>query len=331
VLKIDPPIRATKPKLVVDGGISTDTTAYKVRLTYSGNFTNSASFNIEPEDNAQVTISDNAGNSVTLISSGNGYYTTPNNNVLGTVGRSYQLKIRLPNGESYASYPEKILPTVPIAALDTIIKEDKYSVFNPTNAQLYINVNDPASTTNFYRWSGSGWHPRKATGVSCGFGCTKGEFCFQYRDYNDIYINSDLGINGNQLIKQLAYKSPIYWYGKHYVDIKQHSITREAHVYWKKLLDQQTRTGTTTDPLPSPVEGNIYNVNNPSELALGYFEASSTSHLKLILSPLSLTPVFLSQTAALFIESGECYFLYPNAVDIIFIPSGWGSAPIISF
>jgi hypothetical protein len=51
-------------------------------------------------------------------------------------------------------------------------------------------------------------------------------------------------------------------------------MTREAYQFWKRYQEQLERTGTILDPLPSPIEGNVYNVNNPSDLALGYFAAS---------------------------------------------------------
>jgi Domain of unknown function (DUF4249) len=331
VKKIDPNIRVTKPKLVVEGGINTDTVAYKVRLSYSGDFSNSGSFSIVTENQAQVSIVDNLGNAINLAAVGDGYYTTTGNTYIGKVGRSYQLKISLPSGEKYESVPENIVAPVPIAGIDSIANDRTFSVLNPTSVAVYIKTNDPANTTNFYRWSGSGWFPRKATGVPCGAFCIRGEYCTQFKDYNAFTINSDAGINGNQLIKQEAFKSPIYWYGLHYIDLKQHSISREAFLFWKKLQDQRIRTGTTTDPLPSAVEGNVYKVNNPTELALGYFEASSISHYKAILRAISLSPVFLSETATLFIGSGDCYLIYPNAIDNGLIPLGWTGAPEFSF
>jgi Domain of unknown function (DUF4249) len=331
IKKIDPPIRIIQPKLVVEGGINTDSTSYKVRLSYSGSFSNSGSFAIVTENSAQVTITDNLGNSTPLSSFGNGFYATTSTSYVGLVGRSYQLKITLPNGDKYASIPEKIVTPVSIARIDSIRIDRNFSIVNPTHAEVMVRVNDPAATSNFYRWSGTGWNPRRATGVVCGFGCIKGEYCFQYNEYTDININSDNGINGNQIINQLAYRSPIYWYGKHYIDIKQYNISRDAFLFWKKIQEQRSRTGTTTDPLPAPVEGNVYNVNNPTELALGYFEASSISHYKAVLSATTLSPVFLSETAAFFIGVGECYLIYPNAVDYVLTPVGWSGAPEITF
>jgi Domain of unknown function (DUF4249) len=332
IKKINPNIRNTAQKLVVDGGINTDTTIYKIRLTYSGSFSNTQSISLQTEDNAQVYVKDNNGVIINFVTIGNGYYSTINNNYVGAVGKNYQLFITLPNGEKYQSSAEKIANPVPVTSVDTIVKTNDYINFiKPSYAQVYISVKDPANDINYYRYSGVGWHPRKATGVTCGFSCIKGEYCLQYEEYNDLNINSDNGINGNQIIGQLCYKSPIYWYGLHYVDVKQYSITREAYLFWKKLKEQQTRTGSTLDPLPSAVEGNIYNVNNPNELALGFFEASSISHYKVILKALSLSPVFLSESASGFIKQGECYNIYPFAVDYVIIPNGWVGAPFKEF
>ena len=76
-----------------------------------------------------------------------------------------------------------------------------------------------------------------------------------------------------------------------YVEVSQLNYTREAYQFWKRYQDQLNRTGSILDPLPAAIEGNIYNVANPNELALGYFSAAANFKKRLtidVVEPLEL-------------------------------------------
>src|SRR5271154_6134825 len=75
IRRITPPIRQGAPILVVEGMITTDSSPYIIKLSYTGNFTN-ASTRIDSNQNfindAKVFIKDDEGDSVScdLISPG---------------------------------------------------------------------------------------------------------------------------------------------------------------------------------------------------------------------------------------------------------------------
>jgi hypothetical protein len=73
--------------------------------------------------------------------------------------------------------------------------------------------------------------------------------------------------------------------------------------------EQTTRTGSIFDPLPASPEGNIYNVNHPIELALGYFGAPAVSYKRIIIVPMYLKEHLLQGIAGIFIEEGDCSLL----------------------
>jgi hypothetical protein len=89
-----------------------------------------------------------------------------------------------------------------------------------------------------------------------------------------INLFSDQLSDGQTIKKRPIVVCPIFASGNMYIEISQLSLSRECYQFWKRYEEQLSRTGSILDPLPSPIEGNIYNIDRPSELALGYFSAT---------------------------------------------------------
>ncbi|PWU03650.1 MAG: hypothetical protein C5B52_03015 [Bacteroidetes bacterium] len=344
IKQVDVPIRNVEPQLVVQGLVTTDSVPYEVRVSYSGPFTsNSIALDEYVIKDAQVIILDDAGNSTPLSYRDSGIYVTTDPNFVGTVGRSYHVEVQLTDGKKYVSIPERIRPPV---AIDTISKVE-YNLYydknmtgfgmNPYSDRLnaFVNFKDPPGDENYYRWSSVNYVLRKCTGVSCGFSCILYEYCYQLHVVNEPQILSDASINGNEIRDVLAEYSLIFWYGKHYIDIGQLTISREAYQFWRRYQEQLTRTGNVLDPLPSSIKGNVYNASDTTEIALGYFEASSISHKKAIIVPQSITDFFLSERAKQYIPDFpiECFNYFPQTLSYppppaqqYPAPEGWQNA-----
>ncbi|HVX49446.1 MAG TPA: DUF4249 domain-containing protein [Chitinophagaceae bacterium] len=316
--------RTTNPLLVVEGTLLTDSTPCQVTLSYSGLF-NSAGYQAQNFVNdATVFLKDDMGDSTQLVNQGQGAYLQVNN-FYAQVGHSYSLSITLANGKRYASFPEKIAPVQKDFELDTFAVTNDYAFDDLYGMQVEIRTKDPADQQNYYRWTSVDWIAREATGIPCGFNpCFV--YCFQF--YNDplVHIMSDAAVNGNEMRQQVALVSPLYTIGKHYIQLKQMSLTRQAYEFWKLYGEQTTRTGSILDPLPAPIQGNIYNVNDSTELALGYFEASDVSTIKLIFGPEYINAYYTLRNRKNHIDQGACYVIYPNAINEA--PPGWEDAPL---
>jgi hypothetical protein len=334
IKQIDVDTRNEKPVLVVEGLVTTDSVPYTVKLSYSGPFTRGNVIAAEfLEKNATVIITDDAGNTTPLAYIDEGVYETTDPAFIGQVGKSYSVIVTLKDGKKYVSVPEKINPPVPINSIST-----SFNFFTPSGINVSIDVNDPAANENYYKWSFYTWVPRKTNGISCGVGCIMYEYCFQKVLNNQLTILSDAAINGNKIKGQQMGTSPIYWFGKHYIDIRQQSITREAFQFLQRLNEQLNRTGNILDPLPASIKGNVYNAADPNDFVLGYFSAASVTHKRAILVPFSITQFLLDQTAATFIPAGPkiCFESFPDA--LFYPPSpatqnppppGWENAEVI--
>lgn len=336
IKKIDVKTRNEKPILVVEGSVTTDTVPYQVKLSYSGPFTKGNEIPEEfLEKNAEVTITDDLGKATALEYKDQGIYETVDPNYIGKPGRSYSMMAVLKDGRKYVSAPEKINSPVPIDNINIVF--NSYTP-TPTTLGVHVDINDPAEEENYYKWSFYSWVPRKTNGIPCGFGCIKYEYCFQKFEDQEFRILSDAAINGNKIKNLLIGNSPIYWYGRHYIDIRQYSISRENYQFSQQFHEQQTRTGSILDPLPASIKGNIYNAADTNDFALGYFSASSVTHIRAVLVPYNITPFLLAVSAVIFIPDGyrNCITIFPNT---LFYPSapatqnpppqGWENAEVI--
>jgi hypothetical protein len=342
VRTITVPIRNVQPILVVEGSITTEAPPYSVNLSYSGKFTSAYQTNLDSQQfiyDAKVTIEDDLGDSTTCIQSVNGTYLSSDSNFIGTIGRSYTLKIYLSNGMIYLSKPEKITPVPPIDSISLFYDSSYIADVRPAQIIVSVNTKDPPDTTNYYRWTASGYVIRKSWGTPCTPGsppcynpyvCSCGAFCDQLVVGDQVNIFSDQFTNGHEIKQQPVFYSPIYWYGYHYIEIKQNSLSQQAYQFWQQYLNQTSRTGSILDPLPASLIGNIYNQADSNNLALGLFSASAVYSKKILIKPNFLQTYWLEVTATYFIEQGSCDMVYPNTLENDAIPAGWENAEIIN-
>lgn len=340
IRQITPPIRQSAPILVVEGMITTDPSPYTVKLSYTGRFTN-ASVRIDSNQNfindALVVIKDSDGDSSSCILTSPGTYQSTDSNFVGIVGHTYTLKIFLSNGKTYVSKPERIIPVPPIDSITVIYDSTYITDVRPTRLIVSVNTPDPPDMQNYYRWTASGYVPRKSWGSPCSifsppctdaFSCTCHAFCVQSIENKQINILSDKLINAKEIIQPVFY-SPLYSQGKHFIEIKQYSLDPDIYLFWQQYLDQTSRTGSILDPLPAPLTSNIYNENDTNDIALGYFGCSAITTKKVIIVPFFLQVYYLLSVAGEYVSMGDCNQDYPNSLADDTDPSGWGNAEII--
>jgi hypothetical protein len=336
IKRINVKTRAEKPILVVDGSITTDSIPYRVRLTYSGPFTSTRDITDELlEKDAIVSIEDNEGNTTALSYKDSGIYVSSDPSYIGKVGRSYHVNILLKDGTRFVSRPETIKPVHPISGVKVNFVMD-FDIELPTYMSVGIDANDPSTEENYYQWKFYSLIMRQTFGVPCGFQCIRFEYCYQAQFDNGTHLLSDQYINGNEIKNQTVGRIYIYTYGNPYIEVAQHSISREAYQFWSRYKEQLERTGGTLDPLPASIKGNVYNAKDDADFALGYFSASSVFRKKVIVIPQGITEYLLDISARSHIPPGpnSCFEYYPNALPYPDgryppPPPGWENAEII--
>jgi hypothetical protein len=338
------PIRNTKPILVVLGLVTTAPGPYTINLSYSGPYSNSLQAAQRDSmyfiSDAKVVIRDDRGDSTSCSYVSLGNYMSDDPQFMGSIGRTYTLAIYLSNGQEYLSKPETIQGASPIDSLSIGYDSTGLTNILPPPLVVTVNTRDPGNGPHYYKWSAIGYYPRKSWGAPCDpfsdppctnpFMCTCGALCEQANTaVSQVNVFSNQFSAGQEIIEPVYY-SPVYWFGDHYVEIDQYSLTLESYQFWEQYLAQNDRTGSILDPLPSPVIGNIYNARDSSDLALGIFSASDVFKKKVVVVPFFLQEYELESVAGQYILHGDCQLTYPNALPDDAAPPAWDSAQVIN-
>ena len=321
--RVELPVRTEEPRLVVEGQITNEAPPYTVRLTYTGNYTEG---NIADQFvyGAQISLADDRGRSTQFKSVGQGVYQTVDTTFRGQVGRAYSLTVVLSDGKRYASKPEQ-MPSVPV--VDSIVPTFRRSDNFATPYRYFYSVvtRDPAAVKNYYRWSAYGIMTRKSTGVPCSANAPFSvcfDRCWITVVNNDVNVYSDEAVNGNQIRSQDILSLPVYAVGPQLMEVQQYGITQANYQFWKLYQQQNARTGSIFDPLPAPVVGNLINVNNPTDIARGYFATASITRRRFRnQAPESSGTAVYGFISTQLIPQGDCRNTY-GPVPII-EPNGW--------
>jgi hypothetical protein len=308
------PARSVESRLVVEGLITNEAPPYTVKLSYTGQY-NSLIYgqNEIPLNGAVVSITELGGRTVTLDQDPLTplFFWMRDSTFQGKPGKSYQLRVQLADGKTYISEPD-LLNKVP--QIDRIYAEFRGradgDVYNPDHYDVLLDTKDPATVGNYYRWSGYGYIPRISTGEPVGMSvCCKWCWIPTYGTVTDVL--SDVLINGNTISRRPVFTSPIYYVGRHYIEISQYSLTKSAYQFWVKFEEQRQRNGSLFDPLPASIEGNVHLEDDPNTVALGYFGSSAVNKQRLVIPGDTLNLARLEiKYDNVFIKEGNCQRVY---------------------
>jgi hypothetical protein len=261
-----------------------------------------------PVRGAKVVVKENGTVAHQLTEQEPGIYEMPQG-FLAKVGNTYQLSLELPDGRSYQSSEEEMLPVAEIKNFKVELNREGIQTPRLNNIRFpthdfYIDFDDPTDEQNFYAWSWVDFESqnmcrtcRQGLFQPQGLGegeCVKNEsihpnnyydyyclgFCWEIFPGEDIQIFSDVFTDGQpQQNKQIA-QVPVLQSNSCLVVIHQKSLTPGAFRYLRLLESQSVKSGSLADTPPAPIKSNVLNTRAPEELVLGYFTASAVSELR---------------------------------------------------
>lgn len=269
--------------LIVTGSITNEPGPHSVRIFYL------KGYNIRPDFNevagSDVRIVDDIGNEEPMTHVGNGFFET-SDTFSGVIGRTYQIKILLPDEKRYESNPEKLLEVPEVRNVTHEVEAG--------NVLFKVNYKDTPDVENYYRWRFEGIYEVEAPYVgNSGLGLpVRFSRCYsasviinaaancwvKHFDEGFLSIGSDELYNGESwdfMVYQVPIdrKFNIGYSGA----IKQYSLTKEAFEYWTAIQKQIGNTGTIFETSNYQIRGNIRSLTDPTEAVLGYFGASAVS------------------------------------------------------
>lgn len=256
------------PKLVVEAWLKDDGAVQTIKLSRSTNYSDTDGPN-KPETGAMVTIKTSGGQEFPLLENESGIYTISSEEFQLNVDSTYYLSILTSDGSEYISTNQKIdqVPVIDnfLFLSGNIVSTFGFGAFLPEDPYYCaITTTEKAGRGDSYAWK----IYRNGEDLSIG--------------NNLIYQNDDALEDGAIIPYQLALFTDSLAIGDT-VKVEQMKITTQAFDYFFQLQQQFNGGGPFSTP-PAPVEGNISNVNNSTELVLGFFIVSSVNSFTEILT-----------------------------------------------
>lgn len=264
-----------------------------------------------PIEEATVRIVDETGAGATLGRFEAGTYVLPAGTFKGVPGRSYTLEVSLPNGKKYATTPQVLFEAIQPEEVyfEQFYREEVTPdgvVISRPNIRLLLNspTLDAAGRGVHIRWSvieefsftDLSCHPLDPR-VTCYFRLEADNTNFQL--FSSV-SSSQNEVKGIQVFERDL--TPEFQFNeRHVFSVHQYVMSEETFDYWRQVKIVASQSGSIFDQQPAAVPGNIYNVNNPGERVLGYFEVVGESVGRTFTTPTFLEPVQIRQACIDFI------------------------------
>ena len=274
--KFNAPVRAGGNSFLVVEGVLNVGGPTTVRLTRTSPL--DQGHNIIPENNSQVTVEGKDNSVATLFDSGDGNYTSPNLNLVS--GTEYRLKVTTSNGKQYLSDYVKAKITPEIDSISWARDE--------TGVQLFVNTKDPSNSTRYYRWDyEETWeqHTIYMSSVIVENGTLRTRLpqedvsvCWESNSSTNVLIGNSISLESDIIHEARLLHIPFFdekLLFRYSILVRQYALSAEAYDFFELMKKNSEDLGSVFSPLPSEVKGNIYCVNDPTELVVGFVTASS--------------------------------------------------------
>ena len=267
-------------QVVIFGTLSDQPGKHLFRVTRTNPFERQV--DSKPISGATLLVQDSKTNKYPLVELEAGTYQIKDTLFRAVAGEQYQLDVVLPGGEHYRSDVE-IMPT-PVQldraypGLD--VEERSYD----QTFQVFADAKIPANQDGVYlRWEVS----RVWRRTSIDFGALFGNY-LMYPDFPICYITEDPEPNTIRIFgtkrkdaftlrqqEVTRVEADVRFFERNAFEVVQYRISERAYDYWNDINLVGNPKGTIFDVPPATVRGNIYNVDNPKERILGYFEVAA--------------------------------------------------------
>lgn len=239
---------------VVEGWLTDLDTIQIVKLSLSQSFLDNSA--LQYITTAQVTISGDNGDNLTLSHQGDGVYST-SINYAGQPGVGYSLTIQLNDDRVITSQVETMSSAPEIDTLGyDVYEKDSDSNQNIIDEVYYpiTQIHDDGDEENYYRWK-----------------LYRNDTLFSEAD--EIILISDRFFNGNAPLIESEFT--IFEYSLYdSISIELNEITEAGYDYLRVLKTQTTTLGSISSVTPSPITGNLHYINS-NETVLGFWGTAS--------------------------------------------------------
>ncbi|BBE17528.1 hypothetical protein AQPE_1679 [Aquipluma nitroreducens] len=288
-----------KPRLVIDGNISTDGSDQEIVISESSQTEKPVFVAVS---GCKVSVEDNKGNSFLFNESNNkGHYVGKIDGSLLVIGEKYRLHVKTSMGTEYISSYEELTPCPEVDRVyyEVQTKQTENPDITENGLQFYIDFKGDANSGHFYRLQltqtyeyHSKWPLDKWLGKDGFHDLVDPDYsnfvCYRTDKLKSIYVLSTDGFSQNKFSKYKLHfvedQTEVLMY-KYSLLVNQYSLTKRAYNYWENLRKNNQETVDLFGKQPANVKGNISNVSDTTDVALGYFTISSVQSKRIMVTP----------------------------------------------
>lgn len=285
-----------KPKLVIAGTLTNEDREQEIVIS-SSSFTELPQF--DPLSGCTVFVEDQEGNRFPFHESEAGHYRGTIDGYYIIMGMEYRLEVITPGGQQYRSDPVKMVPTPPVS--NVYYELSSVPTPNPDireeGLQFYLDFSGDEQYSPYHRWELEETYEYHASfplerwiddeGSHDIFPDYSEFVCYKTETIQDIFVLSTKGLSQNKFTKL-----PLHFVNDHTqrllhrysLLVRQYSLSESLYTYWKELKKNNKEYADLFGRQPANVKGNIHNVNDASEVVLGFFGASAVSEKRIMVN-----------------------------------------------
>lgn len=250
-----------------------------------------------PVQGCRVYVSDENGNQFDFTETDEGLYTSEIAQSYLKYNARYKLHIETSDNKKYESEYETILESSPVDSVYYADEEyQSSSEYYSSGMQVYLDLKAPETNTRHYRWTiDETWeyrskHPIYGTWDN-NLGIFIEEFTIDYYTcWKTMAVNGFYSASTANLVVNERKRIPLNYVPAkdqklnilYSVLVKQLTLGDEAYEYWNTNKVESSESGGLYQTQPSQSKSNIYNINNPDEIVLGFFWASSFTEKRMV-------------------------------------------------
>ncbi|WP_143961837.1 DUF4249 domain-containing protein [Litoribacter populi] len=279
--------------LVVEGFIEIGPGDTEIRLSQTTTIYDSISS--VPVSNAEVFVEGQQQGNWRVMPLGNGNYS-----LAGALpeGQNYRLIVYLDDTRKYESEWIEPLYAPEIDQIFFERSDDGVTIYadgkGDVNSQYFLWTANETWRFQTPFISGFEWDSFNNRIVPRG---TSVNFCYSSQVSQNLIL-TDAAKTQNREIKNLEIlRIPINseklgW--KYSVEVRQRPIDARAHQFWDIIKRNSEDIGGLFSPMPSIVESNLYNVNNPSEPVIGFVGVGKSERKRIFIETAEVRPWVVS-------------------------------------
>ncbi len=288
-----PDIKESQELLVVEGLLTDQPGNHYVYVSRSSPFNDPV---LLPEERCLVMVVDDKGNSYLFNEQEPGAYScwmTSNQLIQGT---AYKLIIHTGKGKVYESDYEILQSRCP--PIDSIYFEiENRETADPEQPmqgiQLYIDLDAGEDQPRNYRWElVETWKYYAAHYIQYYYDGTLHHMpdpMLYYKCWYTGRINNIYTMSTKQMLSNEIRKYPLNYVSnrtnrlriRYSLLVRQYTLSDDAFAYWDQMRRQNQEGGGLYEKQPSQIQGNVYNIDDPDEKVLGFFNVSSSTEKRI--------------------------------------------------